>query len=310
MEERINREWSNSVWAEIRERQFEETAGRRRFYLILENNSFYEYEKRMLRESNCPYTLPMNFINAEEKLNVYYDFTEFIMLSEYINRKVSDNISERKNQVLLSDSLEVLMNLLNSLKGMENHLLFPDRMSIEIDTVFIHSENSRVVFSYIPRIRQQHSLQDRVIRIIEEIKCLYNQQEINQYYEKFIHIIKNKNLGLEGMINILGELQREISLIYWESKDFRTVEEGGLHHGENTIEVLSEKELLNRTQILKEVKIPFKSLMLQLALILSLAAVYFSGILEAESFIGLIVLAAGLDLWIMRKNAVFTRKII
>ena len=305
MEDCVRREWSNSARLAINEDQFEESAGRRRFYLIFDESSFYEYERRMLKESGCPYTLPMNFLYDEDKVKAYYDFTEFIILDEYINRKISSIVSERKNQLLLSDSLKVVTNIICSLKGMENYLLFPDRMEIEIGSIFIHYESSKVAFSFIPGIEHEPSLQSRIIQITEEIKHLYNHLETDQYFEKFINMINSKNLGLDGMINTLGEFQREISYIYWESKDFRAVEERELHITHTTIEVeegRKDKENSSyKTRINLKMQMPLKPLILQIAFIVCLAAVYFSGALEIESFAGLTLLVVGIDLWLMRK---------
>lgn len=132
-------------------------------------------------------------------------------------------MTERKNQGLLDDSLEVVTNILNTIKGMENYLLFPDRLKIDLDTVFIHPDSKKAEFAFIPASKQERSLQDRVIGIIEEIKQIYGLQETNQYLDQFIDTVQQKNLGLDGMINVLGEIQREISYIYWDTNNFRTI---------------------------------------------------------------------------------------
>ncbi|MEL7654604.1 MAG: DUF6382 domain-containing protein [Bacillota bacterium] len=288
--------------------QIEEYAGRRRFFITFPKSSFFEYEKRMLKESGCPYTLPMHFISEEEKLKASYDFTELITLDDYIIKKRSDLMTERKSQQLLFDSLEVVTNILNTIRGMENYLLFPGRVKIEIDTVFIHPDSRKAAVAFIPAREQERSLQVRVIQMIEGIKQLYQLQETNQYLDQFIKTVQGKNLGLDGMINVLGEIQREISYIYWDTNNFRTVGERELQEADpiNKAEEASEEKenTYMRSKFNLKMKILMKPLILQFVLFTALIAVYILGTLEIESFAGLSLITAGTDLWLIKKMLV------
>lgn len=295
-----------SIQSALKQSQIEETAGKRRFYLVFEKDSIHEYEKRMLNESGCLYTLPMHFLYEEDKLKAYYDFTGFILLEDYICKQVACIGSERGNQELLYDSLEVLSKILEGIKGVEHYLLFPNRMKIEIDTIFICPDNGLIAFSFIPELKQDVTLQNRIIQIINAIKNLYCHPEIDQHLDKFISVIYQKNLGLDGMISILGMVQREVSYIYWNTKDFRKIEESASVEEEikkETEEIAERKDTLLKKPKMARLKtrIPLKPILAQIAIVLGLAAAYLSGTFEMTNFAGLVIIVAGVDLWLMRK---------
>lgn len=268
------------------EGQIEESAGRRRFCLI-PDGMFMNYEKKMLCCSGCPHTLPMYFLSIDGTETVYYDFTGLIRLEDHIKRRSDDDLPGRENQIY--DALDVLSKILESIKGMESYMLFPERFSIHPDTIFLHPDG-RAAFAFFPNENPDMTLQDRIIALIENLIRLYRNADTEQYLSKYKDLIHTKNPGLDGMISILGTLKREVSYIYWNTKNFRRLE------GNESFPEY-EKTGWNR----KEEKAFMKPLAVQAGFAAGLTAVYLSGTLEFTSFAGLAVLTAGADLWIMRK---------
>lgn len=282
--------------------QIEELSGRRKFYLEYDKSSFFEYEKRMLSDSECPHTLPMHFLSEEGKETAYYDFTEFIQLEEYIRRKSYPDDLEIEYQALLHDALDILSRILQCLKGLDEYLLSPNRISLESDTIFISLNNDNINLVFIPNRNNGLPLQGKIIALIETIRCFYHHSEVEQCIERFIELIYQKNLGLDGMIATLGNIQREVGYIYWNKKDFRKVEVS-----EPILEERKNQDAAERcgNDVLKEsffIKKPnwLIALVMQSILVAGLLIIFYSRILEITDFAGLLIIAAGADLWLMK----------
>lgn len=269
----------------------EESAGKRKIFLIMEEK-IREYEKRMISDSGCPFTLPMHFISDDETRKVYYDFTGFIQLEEYIKRKATTVRSDRESEKTIFDALDVLTKILECLKGMESYLFFPERISIHPDSIFINLNDGRIAFAFYPNEKMEMPLQSRVIEIVDAINGLYGDVETEQFLEKFKDYIYMKNPGLDGMIGNLGILQREVSYIFWNTKNFRGGEEK---------ESIDNREHADKplTSVLKR-PAPLQTIVIQALIGVVLFVVFLSGILEIVNFAGLIVIAAGVDMLIMR----------
>lgn len=266
--------------------KIEESAGRRKFYLISEKR-FLEYEKRMLCDSDCPYTLPMYCLTEEGKETEYYDFTEYIQARDYITKATST--PRREDRKLIVNALSLLSSILETMKGMENYMLFPERYSNHLDTIFIHLSTEKVAFAYYPNDQMEQTLQNRIIQMIVTLKDLYCDEETDQYLVKFIELIDHKNPGLDGMISMLGMMQREVSYIYWNAKDMRRREDS---------QALAIDEVRS-AQSIKHVR--WKIYLVQGFFGAGLFAVFLTKRLDFASFAGLTMMAAGLDLWLMKR---------
>lgn len=269
----------------------EESAGKRKIFLIMEEK-IMEYEKRMLSDSDCPYTLQMHFISDEGAEKVYYDFTGFIQLEEYIKRKTTTDISERESQKMIFDALDIMTKILECLKGMESYLIFPERISIHPDLIFVNLNDGRIAFAFYPNDSKDTPLQGRVIEMIDTISGLYDDVEAALFLEKCKNYIYLKNPGLDGMIGNLGMLQREVSYIFWNTKNFRgEVDKESIDSGEPADKSLS--SLFKKPALLQ-------TIVIQALIGAALFMVFLSGRLEIVNFAGLIVIAAALDMLIIR----------
>ena len=268
----------------------EESAGKRKILLVMDEN-IMDFEKRMLCDSDCPFTLPMHFISDEESMKAYYDFTGYIQLEEYIKRnKVSDS-TNRESQNTIFDALDVLNKILECLKGMEEYLLFTERISIHTDLVFIDLCNKHLAFAFYPNEMIGKPLQSRIIDIVDSINGLYGDVEAEQFLEKFKDYIYKRNPGLDGMIGNLGILQREASYIYWNTKNFRGVEEPESNDG---------REYTDKPLTVLKKSPSMKIIVIQALIGAALLAVFLSGILEIVKLAGLTVITAAVDLMIIR----------
>ncbi len=270
-----------------KEGNIEESAGRRKFYLTLEE-PIREYERRMLCDSDCPFTLPMYFLAVEDSVMVFYDFTGYLPLREYMKKTTFCNPPVRETQKIISDALAVLTKILECMKGMESYLFYPERFSNHLDAIFMHMGTGQIAFAFYPNDRPELTLQSRIIQMTEEINKLYQDTETKQYLQKYIELIHMKNPGLDGMIVLLGTIQREVSYIYWNPKDFR-----GPEHNE---------EPSDKPEIDKSIKVVIlKTVGMQGFFGIGLISIYLSHRLELMSFAGLTMLVVAVDLWILRR---------
>lgn len=271
--------------------EVEESAGKRKFCLTLDKN-LMDYEKRMLCESGCPYTLPMHFISDEGKDRAFYDFTGFVQLEEYIKRKHSFEAGDRENGRPVSDILNLLSGILECLKGMERYLFYPERYSIHPDTIFVELDHGQVTVAFFPNDEPELTLQARILLLIDRINEICRDDDTDKYLNKLKEAIYSRNPGLDGMTGILGTIQRDVSYIYWSTSSFRRTE---------VSETPEKEDDEKRTALSWKKTVRRKSAAIQAVFAAVLAAVLLLGKLDAVNFAGLAILAAGLDIWIMRK---------
>jgi hypothetical protein len=269
----------------------EESAGRRKFKISMEAD-MREYEKKMLCSGECPYTLPMHFISEGISLNAYYDFTGYVPLKECIKRKLQLYASGRENQKVTSDVLYILSGILECVKGIENYLILPERISVHTDVVFVDLDNDRIKLAFYPNENRELSLQSRITGLVHELSGLLHSDEADQCLKKIDDFILMKNPGLDGMISFLGSMQREAGYIYGNLKDFRKIEE-------------QESRPANQDQIDKRRKkydFHLKTAVIQIIPAVGLLAVFLSGRLSMINFAGVAIITAAIDLMILRKR--------
>jgi hypothetical protein len=277
----------------------EESSGRRRFCMFL-SGTLLDYEKRMLCVSRCPYTLPMHCTSIEGRERAHYDFTGFLQLEEYVRRNRNNEFQGGNYHKPVCSALELLAEILDSMKGMESYLLFPERFLICPDTIFVHSDG-HVSLAYYGNKNPELSLQNRIIALTEDFLSLYNDSEAEQYLDRYKEMILLKNPGLDGMISILGTLKREVSYIYWNTKNFRKEENksrpeyGGTEQGQ----IAGDRKGLEFP--LKQDARNIKLIAFQVFIAAGLIAVFLFGSFEFSAFAGFSLLTAGADLWLMKK---------
>ena len=270
----------------------EESAGRRKFQILIESD-VREYEKKMLCSGECRYAIPMHFITEDHALKAIYDFTGYVQLKEYAWRKIQSGASSREPHKPVADVLQILSGILECVKGMENYLIFPERITVRTDVVFIDPNTGRTALAFFPNENPGLTLQSRIIELIRELGGLIRSDEADQYLNKIEDFIITKNPGLDGMLSFLGSMEREVSYIFWNTKNFRRIEEQ---------ETVPSHVQVAHNQTRAGFR--FKTAAIQLILGAGLLAVFLSGKLSMINFIGLVIIAGAMDLLILRKKKI------
>lgn len=268
----------------------EETAGKRMICMAMEDR-VREFEKRMLCESGCIYTLPMYFTSENEVETVCYDFTGFLSLEVYL-RQIKFNGEEiREGEKPLNIVLKLLSEVLVCLKGMERHLLFPERYSIHPDVIFVNPENCKVSVAFYPNDQPELSLQMRFLILMEHLTGICGDDDVTNYLNRLNDMIRSNNPSMDGMLRILGSMQRDVRYIYSNAVTLRNEDQNSPPR---------EFESENQAGSYWKNSNVWKTAMVQAAFAAGLAAVYLTGKLDVMRFAGLAILAAGGDLWMMQ----------
>lgn len=287
--------------------EIKETGGKRKFLIEEVKSGIYHYEKKMLEDKICPYILPMNFLNKENHEEIYFDYTGFIPIQEHIvfqNRNIGVQKAISRSNAMYDENLiikafELLSSILSNLKASEDYLLSYDRIPLFTDAIFINPQN-RIAFAYIPSLAGSFPLQEKVITLMKELTAIYQNQVVSDQFKRLQEMITNNNLGLDGIISTLGQMEREISFSLWTRKDDVRAEEedrAKTSLAEEEFDVVAPMGL----KIFERYNARQKKLLFsQVIVLIAIAAIYFSKILESTDFIGLFIIIVGIDIWLLR----------
>jgi hypothetical protein len=268
--------------------RIEESAGRRKFQIPVESD-VRGFEKKILCSGECRHTIPMHFITEDQKLTAFYDFTGYMQLKDYAGRKIQNENCAVEAHKLVEDVLMIFSGILDCIKGMESYLILPDRAVIHPDVVLIDLNTGRAALAFYPNESQETTLQSRIIGLARDLSGLFHSDEADQYLLRIEEFIVSKNPGLDGMISYLGSIQREVSYIYWNTKNFRSIE--------------AQDAATNQEQAPKCRSTDFrlKAVVVQLIVVAGVLAVYLSGKLSPINFAGFAIIAGAIDLLTSRK---------
>ena len=149
----------------------------------------------------------------------------------------------------------------------------------------------------------ESNFEKQLLNLLEDIKGSYHHPEIDQYYDRLINFMKENNPGLDGLISNLGMIQRELSYIYNHSEHFRVNTDSIETPAEDmkVDEAESEKSNFRIGIKIEKRSAAIKLVILQLAFVLLVAAIFLSASLDLTQLAGFICLSAGADLWLVRK---------
>ncbi|MDF3001008.1 MAG: hypothetical protein K0Q48_1127 [Bacillota bacterium] len=294
----------------MRHKRWEESAGGRRFCMIYPKEAFYDYERRILSERACTYVLPMSFIEEEDGLRAYYGCAGCLPLKDAVAAQRIDGNGQRRPDYMVSNSVGILMEALENLKKMENHLLFPDSISISMNEVYINTGNGKVLLAYIPEKggHPDHTFQKRITKLAEEMKTLYEGSDAGHFLARFIQFVDDNNPGLDGMINMLGMLRRETSYIYWAAENFRSnlsenSNEPGSYCSRGEVEHNKDRDAAKRIKPndIPKSRVPVKLILVQMGFVLIMGSAVLWGKFDGIQLAGWIIIAAAIDLWAVKK---------
>jgi len=209
-----------SIYLVVKEGLITEVNGRRKFCIQFDDSQIQEYEKRMLSDASCPYTLPMSFLSDDGITKAWYDYTGYIQLKEYI-RSECCNSSILNNRKPIYEAMDILFKIMQNLRASEDYLILPDRVSLDPDTIFINPSHLSISFAFYPNEVPELTFQERLFHMINKISSWYQNDEVDHYNERFLNMVREKNLGLEGTISVLCTIQRELSYIYCNTSHLR-----------------------------------------------------------------------------------------
>lgn len=294
----------------------EEFYGRRRFSLKFDPGEIKSFERKMLAGEGTPYTLPMSFLEIETEETVSYDFTGTMQLGDYMKSRILSPSAGRNETSLIPEFLELIDQILCGIKGLEDYLIPYDRLMIQMNTIFIHVNSKKAAFAFVPNDNLNQPLQQRLFQLIEEMNLVFDEQETDQFLHRIKDSVLQNHLGLDGMINAIGMLEREVHFIQWSNKDFRDMD--GQQEELLYDESVNANSAINRTgnsntkpdllsnkgnsiwKIFDLQDRKRKGILIQLAILASLVILYVSGIFHITDFIGFCAIAAGIDLWLIK----------
>ena len=205
--------------------QIEEAGGRRVFSLLIENSGIYEYEKKILSGGQVANTLQTAFMMLEGKEKLFYDFTGYCQLREYLQGTSAIFHQEGEDRLHLDRALDVLMKVLQGIKVCEEHLLLADRIPMSPETIFIDIAGKDISFAFMPYLARDFSPQGRVVHLLEQMILLYDSEETSGTLQRIKAGIEAKNPGIEGIVTMVATIQREMNFNYWTRQNLRRAPE-------------------------------------------------------------------------------------
>lgn len=289
--------------------KWEESAGGRRFYIIYPKEAFHDFERRILSKRACAYVLPMSFIEEEDGLRVYYGCAGCLPLKEAAALQRGEGRGQRPDH-MVGSSIGILMEVLENLKKMENHLLFPDCILLSMNEVYIDTGNGRVFLAYFPdkHDHDDRTFQKRIANLAEEMKILYDGSDAGHFLTRFIQFVDDHNPGLDGMINMLGMLRRETSYIYRAAENFRNnisenCNESDSYCGCGDVEQNKVKDTAKRIKRndKRKSRVSVKLIFVQMGFVFIMGALVLWGKFDGIQLAGITIIGAAIDLYAVKR---------
>lgn len=280
--------------------QIEEIGGKRSFSILLENSGIYEYEKQILSAGHIKNALQVAFVMLEGKEKIFYDFTGYCQLGEYLRRASAPYNQEGEDRLHLNLVMDILLNILHAIKACEEHLFLADRIPMGLETIFIHTTTNNIAFAFIPTLAGHLSPQERLTNLLDQMMLLYDNEETRAHLKNIEEKIRKKNPGIDGIMTMAAAMQREMNFNYWTRQGLRKTI---LKETEKKEEVGEDKNTETRTRLHLHGWWRHKKGMLVIAQIpvaMGLATIYMTEILKGLDFFGFIAIVAGIDLWLVK----------
>jgi hypothetical protein len=156
------------------------------------------FEKKVLESGLCDFAVPMSFFCHSGKQKIRYECSGYVALSEV-------DLTE------IATAFEIIEKTLLALKKSGEYLIDPSKVLLNQDTVYVHHSHLDVRIAYVPGICEgspgRRNLMD-FFRIMEKRIPLSG----NSYLKKLMEETTVNNRSLQDLINIVGEMRREIFL--------------------------------------------------------------------------------------------------
>lgn len=182
-----------------------------RFYVNYKKDEFFNYERIYLSQSDGPF-LKMQFMEIDNYLRAYYDFTGYITFKDYLKKVDSKELNfqaEIENkEFLLPELLMGLKKLLIGLNEAEDFLLFLDRYIVKLSDIYINVSGGEVKFAYIP-IGIKVDKNNKIIELLKEIELEFPKINVSFAISRIIRFLELESPTLMALVNFIGKNIRE-----------------------------------------------------------------------------------------------------
>ena len=166
------------------------------FKLQLREGSVREFEKVVLSSGLCDLFMPMGFVSCEDGELVSYHCSGYTALRQL-------SITEIK------EALDILEKTFLLVSRAGEYLITPSRITLDLDTIFYSKETGGVKVAYVPVDNPAASLRENMTGFITEMeKGVYGNNRL--YLEKIKTHLEENNYYINDIIDLIGELKREI----------------------------------------------------------------------------------------------------
>lgn len=163
------------------------------FRLQLKEGSIKDFEKVVLSEVNDIF-MPMGFVSFDEGELVTYNCSGYSSLSQC-------NVTE------VMEALEILERTLVLVSRASEYLISPNKITMNMDTIFFDRESGQVRIAYVPAERESASLRENMADFISEMGESIEGSGRN-YMKQVRDQMEENNYYIQDLINVIGEIRR------------------------------------------------------------------------------------------------------
>ncbi len=169
----------------------------RNFRVRLKEGSIKEFEKIVLSSGICDLFMPMGFVSCEDGELVSYNCSGYMALRRCGLKDVKQALDLlEKTFLLVSKAAE--------------YLITPGKIMLTLDTIFYDRRTKQVRIAYVPMPQGRMNLQENMATFIGEVERQLPGKK-RPYLEKVRRQVRENNYPMKDIINLIGELKREIS---------------------------------------------------------------------------------------------------
>lgn len=171
----------------------------------------YDYQVKILKQDMGKMFLPMFFyneeVNGKMETTIKYDFSDCISLEEWLNVK--------ENSLLdVLDALENIALLLNKCKEV---LINYEYLRIGVGNVYVSTKGDmEIKLQYVPKDEMDNKFS--FYQLVSEIEQKSEDHLIKEYLQMIGNRLEKDKPGLTRIINIIGQIKREVYICGWIGK--------------------------------------------------------------------------------------------
>lgn len=263
-------------------------------YLVLElydDTRLLNYQAEIISQNPCPAFAAFHIRRVNELVSIYYNITSKITLSEYLKRKCLNK----------KELLDILKSINKALLQHSNYLLDLSGFLLDKDFIFINPATAEASLVYVPVVWEGDALEDykSFLKDIIVNSASIDDNEKDNYIHRILSYLKLEAFTLSGFNNLITSLRnsepgfahREIAAALESSAAV------DLPTRPKAVDMPNIKADENRRQP----GVIMVHLLIFLAAAIGCLLMAYLGKADAVSIIGILVIAAAVDMYIMSK---------